>query len=356
MREKTAYIEGVKLMRQIFSAGLVVFLAFVGWADRLMAAQLDDLIVGAKKEGAINFYGPSTLTPQGAGLLEAAFNKKYGLNTKLTFHPSLNMTRDVGKFVGMAASGVAPDWDTMVVTDAHYATLWLRKLIEPYDYKSAGVDPQVIHYDSGSISFANQIVLPAYNKKTMPAKDVPTKWEDLLDPQWKGGKLGVSTATHHLARLAVGAWGEEKGTKFVKDITAQKPVLGRLAELYSRLLLGEISIAVTLTDSNINDAKKTGAPIVFADAIQPVIAPAYQIGVLKGAQNPSTGHLMAIFLTSKEAQDIWEKYNGQTSAFVPGTPAYKFLKGKQALFMNQNQAKDIDRLAREYGKILGFNR
>ena len=343
-------------MKQFVLAGLVVFLTFAGWADRLTAAQLDDLIAGAKKEGAINFYGPSTLTPEGAGLIEAAFNKKYGLDTKLTFHPSLNMTRDVGKFVGMAASGVAPDWDTMVVTDAHYATLWLRKLIEPYDYKSAGVDPQVINYDSGSISFANQIVLPAYNKKTMPAKDVPKKWEDLLDPKWKDGKLGVSTATHHLARLAVGAWGEEKGTKFVKDIAAQKPVLGRLAELYSRLLLGEISLAVTLTDSNINDAKKTGAPIVFADSIQPVIAPAYQIGVLKGAQHPSTGHLMAIFLTSKEAQDIWQKYNGQTSAFIPGTPAYKFLKGKQALFMNQNQAKDIDRLAREYGKILGFNR
>jgi iron(III) transport system substrate-binding protein len=343
-------------MKRIVLTSLVVFLAFAGWADRLMAAPPDDLIAGAKKEGGINFYGPSTLTPEGAGLLEAAFNKKYGLNTKLTFHPSLNMTRDVGKFVGMAATGVPPDWDTMVVTDAHYATLWLRKLIEPYDYKSAGVDPQVIHYDSGSITFANQIVLPAYNKKTMPAKDVPTKWEDLLDPKWKGGKLGVSTATHHLARLAVGAWGEEKGTKFVKDIAAQKPVLGRLAELYNRLLLGEISLAVTLTDSNINDAKKTGAPIVFADAIQPVIAPAYQIGVLKGAQHPAAGHLMAIFLTSKEAQDIWEKYNGQTSAFVPGTTAYKFLKGKQALFMNQNQAKDIDRLAREYGKILGFNR
>ena len=345
----------MQLFKRIHIALLAILLA-VGWAGFVRAGGMDGLIADAKKEGVIEFYGPSTLTPQGAGLLEAAFNKKYGLNTKLTFHPSINMTRDVGKFVGMAATGVPPDWDTMVVTDAHYATLWLRKLIEPYDYKSAGVDPQVIHYDSGSITFANQIVLPAYNKKTMPAKDVPTKWEDLLDPKWKGGKLGVSTATHHLARLAVGAWGEEKGTKFVKDIAAQKPVLGRLAELYNRLLLGEISLALTLTDSNINDAKKTGAPIVFADAIQPVIAPAYQIGVLKGAQHPATGHLIAIFLTSKEAQDIWEKYNGQTSAFVPGTPAYKFLKGKQALFMNQNQAKDIDRLAREYGKILGFNR
>lgn len=345
-------------MRRINRAdvGLLTLALALSWSGFVEATPLDKLIGEAKKEGTVNFYGPATLTPQGAGSLEAAFNKKYGLNTKLTFHPSLNMTRDVGKFVGMAATGVGPEWDTMVVTDAHYATLWLRKLVDPYDYKSAGVDPQVIHYDNGSISFANQIVLPAYNKKTMPANDVPTKWEDLLDPKWKGGKLGVSTATHHFARLAVGAWGEEKTTQFVKNIASQEPVLGRLAELYNRLLLGEISIAVTLTDSNINDAKKTGAPIVFADTIQPVIAPAYQIGVLKAAQHPSTGHLMAIFLTSKEAQDIWEKYNGQTSAFVPGTTAYKFLKGKQALFMDQKQAKDVDRLARQYGKILGFNR
>jgi iron(III) transport system substrate-binding protein len=337
----------------------IVFLAVLtvlGCAGFVCASELEELIAGAKKEGVIDFYGPSSLTPEAAGMLEAAFNKKYGLNTKLVLHPSLNMTRDVGKLVGMAASGVSPEWDMMVVTDAHHATLWLRKLLDSYDYKSAGVDPQVIHYDNGSISFANQIVLPAYNTKTVLAKDVPAKWEDLLDPKWKGGKLGVSTATHHFARLAVGAWGEEKTTKFVKAIADQTPVLGRLAELYNRLLLGEISIAVTLTDSNINEAKKTGAPVRFAETIQPVISPAYQAGVLKGASHPSTGRLFSIFLTSDEAQDIWEKYNGQTSAFIPGTNAYKFLKGKQALFMDQKQAKTVDKLARQYGKMLGFNR
>jgi iron(III) transport system substrate-binding protein len=341
---------------KLFLAYLVGLFVFTGLAVPIAAAPLDDLIAAAKKEGALELYSPSSLTPQGADALEAAFNKRYGLNTKLAFHPSLNMTRDVGKLVGMAATGVVPEWDMMVVTDAHHATLWIRKLLDPYDYKSAGVDPQVIHYDSGAISFANQIVLPAYNTKTMPAKDVPKKWDDLLDPKWKGGKLGVSTATHHFARLAVGAWGEEKANKFVKAITEQKPVLGRLSELYNRLLLGEITIAVTLTDSNVNEAKKTGAPVVFAEGIQPVISPAYQAGVLKGAPHPSTGRLFSIFLTSNEAQNIWEKYNGQTSAFILGTNAYKFLKGKQALFMDQNQAKTVDQLARQYGKILGFNR
>src|SRR5262245_57053437 len=132
-------------MRRINRADvcLLTLVLALSWSGFVEATPLDKLIGEAKKEGTVNFYGPATLTPQGAGLLEAAFNKKYGLNTKLTFHPSLNMTRDVGKFVGMAATGVGPEWDTMVVTDAHYATLWLRKLVDPYDYKSAGVDPQL---------------------------------------------------------------------------------------------------------------------------------------------------------------------------------------------------------------------
>jgi iron(III) transport system substrate-binding protein len=336
--------------------GLLAVVLVLGSSGFLRAGPMDDLIAGAKKENTIEFYGPSSITPQGAEELSAAFNKKYGLNTKLQFHPSGNMTRDVGKLVGMAATGVAPEWDLMVVTDAHHATLWLRKLLAPYPYKEAGIDPKLVHYDSGTISFANQIVLPAYNKKIVAAKDVPKKWEDLLDPKWKGHKLGVSTATHHFARLAAGGWGEEKTTQFVKALADQKLLLGRLSELYNRLLLGEISIAVTLTDSNVNEAKKTGAPAVFAEEIQPVISPAYHAGVPKGAPHPNTGHLFAIFLTTDAAQDIWEKHNGQSSAFIPGTNTYKYLQGKQVLFMNQDQAKTVDKLARQYGKILGFDR
>ncbi len=345
----------MKSMKAIIFACLAIAI-ILSLTSVAAAGPIEDLAAAAKNEGTIEFYGPSSLTPQGAEELGAAFNSKYGLDTTLKFHPSGNMTRDVGKLVGMAATGVAPEWDIMVVTDAHHATLWLRKLLDPYDYQKAGVDPEVVHYDRGSISFANQIVLPAYNTKAVAAKDVPKTWEDLLKPKWKGGKLGMSTATHHLSRLAVGAWGEEKTLKFVKALAAQKPVLGRLSELYSRLLLGEISIAVTQTDSNINKAKETGAPVAFAEEIRPIISPAYHSGVLKGAPNPNTGRLFSIFLTSDEAQNIWEKHNGQTSAFVKGTNTYKYFQGKKVLFMDQKQAKAVDKLARQYGKILGFNR
>ena len=331
-------------------------LLLFGHLQFAVAAPIDDLVAAAKKEGVLELLAPSTTGDKGAQALGNAFNKKYGLNIKVNYTPSSNMTGDVAKLVMGAASRATPDWDVMLVTDAHHATVWAKKLHQPFDYAKLGIASELIQYDNGVVSLANQFVLPAYNKSILAAQDVPKRWEDLLDGKWKGGKLGVSTATHHLSRLAVGPWGEAKATDFVNGIAKQEPILGTLANLYTRLQVGEILLAVTLTDSFISRAKKDGSPIVFAEGLDPVISPTYNAGVPKGARHPNVGHLFAVFLTSLEAQEVWEKFNGQTSALIPGTTAYKYAQGKRLLQMNENQAQTVDRLARQYGKILGFER
>src|SRR3970040_3126190 len=87
---------------------LLDFTVAIVWVGSAQAGPLEDLIAGAKKEGAIEFYGPSTLTPQGAQALAATFNKKYGLNISLKYSPSGNMVADVSKVVGIAAEGRGP--------------------------------------------------------------------------------------------------------------------------------------------------------------------------------------------------------------------------------------------------------
>ena len=338
----------------IVMAGLLALSVLGTWSIYALAGAQDNLVAAAKKEGTIEFYGPTTLTPKGAQELSVAFNKRYGFNIVLQYNPSGNMVRDVSKIVSQALTGVRPQWDAMVVTDAHHATLYLRKLHETYDYTKLGVDRKFAEYKNGTVAVLNQFILPAYNTKVLPAKDVPKSWEDLLDPKWKGGKLGVNTATHHFARLAA-AWGEEKTTNYVKAIAKQEPLLGRLGEMMTRLQLGEILIAVTLTDGHVERSKKKGAPLTFAE-IQPVISPGYQCGVPKNVAHPNVGHLFCAFLLSPESQKIWAKYTGQSSALIPGTPAYEYAQGKQVLFMTEDQAEKVDKLAREYGKILGFGK
>lgn len=344
------------MKRLNFLACLSILVLFWAWPGWLPAAPLDELVTGARKEGALDLYAPSSLTPSGAQALGEAFNKKYDLQINVNYNPGSSFTRDVGKVVGLAATGVAPEWDLMVIHDAGHATLWLRKLHMPYDYKGLGIDRRAIHYDSGTLSFAHMIVQPAYNKSILKPQDVPKKWEDLLDPKWKGSKLGMSTATHHLARLAAGPWGEKKTTEFVKALAAQQPFLGTLAEITTRLQLGEVSVAITLIDQFIYRAHKKGSPLALAEGVEPVVSPAWQAGVLRNAAHPSAARLFAVFLLTPEAQKVWHKFTGGASAFVPGTETFEYLKDKEVVYMTQDQSKMIDRLTREYGKIFGFSK
>lgn len=340
-------------MLPLLGSGMTVALVLLPWLSLALAGPLDELITAARKEGTLNFYGPSTLKADGAQSLAQAFNKRYRSNIDVKFIPSGSMTRDVGKVATLVATGSPPEWDVMVATDAHHASLWLRKLHKPFDYKSLGIDERLIDHDGSSISFVHQYIVPAYNNRMVSPQDVPKNWEDLLHPRWKG-KIGVTTATHHFGRLAAGPWGEEKTTDYVKALAQQNPVVGQLGPTYTRLQLGEILVAFSLTDSYIYDAKQTGAPIASADDVQPVIAPSYHVGVIKGARHPNAAHLFAIFMITPEAQQLWERTVGVSSALIPGTAYYQKAKGKQMIYMKKDQAETVDQLAKKYGHILGI--
>ena len=93
---------------RLLCSGLIAVLVLLQWLSVAPAAPLDELIAAARKEGTLNFYGPSTLKPEGAQVLAQAFNKRYGTNIDVKFIPSGSMTRDVGKVATQAATGAPP--------------------------------------------------------------------------------------------------------------------------------------------------------------------------------------------------------------------------------------------------------
>lgn len=317
-------------------------------------APIDDLIAAAKKEGSVEFFAAGTLGAEGAQKLGEAFNKKYALSLKTIYHPSSGMARDIAKTISLAAAGLPAEWDVMMATDAHHASLWLKKAQQRFDYAKLGVNPRWIQYDSSTVILAHGFALPAYNRKFLSDAEAPKSWDDLLDPKWKGGKLGITDAVHHLARLAT-AWGEEKTTKYVKALAEQQAIIGQPGHMFSRLQIGEIKVAFTLGEGYIHSAKLAGAPVVHAETVEPVIAPATNAGVIKNARHPNAGYLFTVFLTSPEAQKIWQHYRGESSAFVSGTPAHEYAQKRKMVYMTQERAELINRLTTEYGKMLGFS-
>lgn len=329
----------------------LIFARDAGWTA---SAALQSIVDGAKKEGSLKLYASSTLGPEGVRQLQAGMNKRYGLNLAVQYTPSGSMTRDVAKVVTELSTGASPTWDMMLVTDAHYATLFTNGLLEKFDWVGTfGVDPKAIFYDGTAVAYATQFVAPAYNKQLVKAAEAPKKWEDLLDAKWQG-KIGVTTAHHHWARLGQ-LWGDEKTSKYLQALASQKLVRGRIPETYTRLLLGEILVAATLTDSYIDEAREKGAPVAFADSVDPVIGTQYLAAPLKGARSKNAALLFAAHLLTNEGQAAWFKNQGQSSMFVKGSQAYDFAQKRNVTLLEYKFATTrFEELENKYGKLLGF--
>lgn len=168
--------------KKLFVLFLSALFMMAGWVRWVPAASMDEMVAAAKKEGSIDFYFVGVLSPKGAQTIAKAFNKKYGLNIKLNFSPSGGVGRDVGKLMTMAATGVPPEWDVMVMPDVFHGRLAARKLQEKIDYAKLGVDPKAVHYRNSSVDVYSAFALPAYNTKLVAPKDAPKNWEDMLDP------------------------------------------------------------------------------------------------------------------------------------------------------------------------------
>jgi iron(III) transport system substrate-binding protein len=308
----------------------------------------------AKEDPTFELYLSSNFDKDQLAALEQAFNRRHGLNVSFRHTPTGSMTRDAARVITEISAGQAPTWDLMVMTDAHYATLFTNDALEKTDWAALGItNPQSITYDGTGVHFATSFIAPSYNPNLVRADEVPKDWADLLDPRWRG-RMGMSTATHHLGRLAQ-AWGDERTTRFVEGLAAQQLVLGRTTELFTRLTLGEIAVYATSTDTNWNEAKQTGAPFAFVETAKPVVVANYTVGVLKGGKRPNLSRLMAAFMTTPEAQAIWEASQGQTSMYIEGSSAWRYAQGKEILTLDARfAAEQLDDLSQKYGRIVGY--
>ncbi|HZU07830.1 MAG TPA: extracellular solute-binding protein [Chloroflexota bacterium] len=318
------------------------------------ASALSAVVAAAAREGVFQLYGPSSLDVAGVERLMTALNQRYGINLEYQFTPSGSMTRDTARVITEISAGQAPTWDLMIMTDAHYASLFNNDALERVDWAALGVtDPRSVTYDGTTLVIASSFVAPAYNPNLVRPEDAPKDWPDLLDPKWRG-KIAVSTATHHWGRLAQW-WGDEQTTRFMEGLAAQQPMLGRIPELYTRLILGEVAVYATVTDSYALEARQTGAPFVFVDTVKPLIATQYNAGLLKGVRHPNQAKLMAVFLLTPEAQALWEELQSQSSMFIEGTTAYRYAQGKDVLTLDPKfAAEQLDTLTEKYGRIVGY--
>lgn len=100
--------------------------------------------------------------------------------------------------------------------------LFDRDLVEDVDWDALGVNPDLVN-SQGLIVFNQNGQGVLYNTELVGPDELPTTWEDLLDPKW-GGKIVVDPRGRPFDGLSL-AWGEEQTLDYVRRLKELNPIL-----------------------------------------------------------------------------------------------------------------------------------
>ncbi|MGH7875349.1 MAG: ABC transporter substrate-binding protein [Candidatus Binatia bacterium] len=310
-------------------------LAFIDFTvSRLSAADtLESLIAGAKKEDELVFIAGAQTFGGRKGLsdIEAAFNKRFGLKTKINFAAGPDMNARAARHITEIKSGRNVSSDIFLGSQSHQALLHKENALEKFNY--AGTFPWVTKEME---IFPNETVLTytspngiVYNKELIAKDKAPKNYADLIDPKlsptW-AGKIAIPPYVAWLAELSL-VWGQEKVKDYARKLVAISGGRLRYSE-EERVVSGEFPIMANFGDalSAMWTWQTKGAPLVAVPGVTPVNTDYFQLSAPKNAVHPNLAKLFVAFMTTKEAQAVLQKHESRSSHLVEGTLMQKYLK------------------------------
>src|SRR5437899_1276718 len=254
-----------------------ILFVLISFHSAIAAETLDQLIAAAKKEpeftfiaGAQTFGGQKTLS-----LLEAAFNKKFGLNAKIRFAAGPEMNAMAARVITELKSGAKSSTDIYHGSQSHLALLHKEKALEKVNY--SGIFPWItkemeIFPSEGLLIFTSLRGI-IYNAKLIPKDKAPKSYEDLVDPKlspaW-AGKMAIPPYVSWLVELSM-IWSEERVKNFTRKLVALSGGRLRYGE-EERVVSGEFPIAANMGGAveQMWKWQAKGAPLVAVAGSTPV--------------------------------------------------------------------------------------
>jgi iron(III) transport system substrate-binding protein len=262
------------------------------------AAQQQSLIDAAKKEGTLTFY--TTIAEKDLPVIVQPFEKKYGIKVNVWRAG----TDKVLQRTIQEARANRNDVDVIHYGSPEMEALAREKILKAVD------DP--VHKDlmAGSVPAHRQwaatilsVWVQAYNTSAVKKADLPKKWEDLLDPKWKG-KIGIEGKDDDwFASVVQLMGGERKGLAFFRKLADTNGISVRKGHslLTNLVVSGDVPLALTVYNYMPEQARQKGAPIDWF-VIEPAIARSNAVGIAAKAKHPDAALLFYEYLLGPEGQ------------------------------------------------------
>lgn len=296
------------------------------------------LYAAAKKEGKLLIYGviPSD-TYDG---LKEGFEKDTGIKVEIVRLPTQGLyARTISEFAAgkLEADFVDLSEPPLLKDLMDKGILNKPHKVPSFDRLSADVkDPQGRWYAE-----IRQVQTIGVNTAVVKEADIPKSWRDLLDPKWKGGKIGMGTIDAGGAHFVLQNYLKEVIDKdFWPKLAAQAPrVYPSVAPAMTNLARGEVSIGLAAAGSILDQIDK-GAPLKAIFPSEGTASFFVGGGITSTAKNPNAAALFLNYYTSKRGgQAISPKgvYASHPDAPLPSAKGLTYPSLDKVWFM------DVDR-------------
>ena len=287
------------ITRRQAATGLAT-LSAAGLLTRAARADQAALEAAARKEGTLTWY-IAQVDGETAEAMGRAFTKQYPGITVSVIRTTGQVAYE--RLLQDLKNG-APQCDVFSTTDiAHMPALMKKNALAKFVPENAaamapafkGLGEEGFYYPTTST-----LMLIIYHSQKVKAEDVPKKWDDLLDPKWKGkvafGHPGFSGY--------VGVWALEMkklyGWKWFDALAKNNPRIGRSGlDPLTLINAGECLVGLGPLSGALLSSDK-GNPIGVsypADGSVLCIGPS---AVMASAPHPNAGRLFMNWMLSKE--------------------------------------------------------
>ena len=299
------------------------------------------LVAGARAEGKAVMYG--NISNDHLERLRVDFEKRYGVKID-GFRASGE--RVANRLLTEARSGKL-DADVLAPSNEHMPALIKAGIAGRYDSPERAAFPEIFRDQQGYwTSWDFNIAVIAYNTRLVSAADAPKKYEDFLDPKWKGNfALDMDPDKSLMGWFKT--WGPERTRKYLQAIRKNEVVVRKGHTLQAQLLCaGEFKAAIDLYAYRLADLKHSrGCPVEISYP-DPTPATPSPIGVIKKTPRPYAAALLLDYILSEPVQKMFSE-GGRISGRRGVRPRYPDLdfeaKGVKILLLTPEDAVQYDK-------------
>ena len=333
---------------------LSLLLAFCLWATgswhgSLEAAESDAVVAGAQKEGELITWAVGEIPFQ--MMVVERFKKKYPFMRKVDA-VRIPSERLRTRLMTEAQTGKGSNVDVLGLSGFELLFLAEKGFFAPYRSPEASAVPDGFKDAHGHWSsyYVNTMVT-AYNTRQVTPREVPQRWEDLLDMKWKG-KIAFFEEEYEWYANFLKIVGREKGLDFMRRFAKQElQFRGGHTQMVQLLAAGEFPIMAVAFAPRVSVVRESGAPIDWV-ALNPTFSLPVGMGLYKSAPHANAARLYVDFMLSKEIQqEVWVNAAWKGSARKDVTPKDPRWQGIKVMPLDLSFAHSYEEIARDFQQI-----